>query len=193
MNKKTNYNELYKIAESQSGFFTTKQAKKAGYSWERLSSLSKQKKFQRIERGIYRIMLFPSSQFEDFFIAVLKSGEDSVVSHESALYVYDLSDILPDEIHITIPKNRSRRREGIKYHICRINKNEITSYQGLPITTVERTIADIIRTGMDIHLVNQSIKQAIERGMITRQSLLDETKNFSKTVRKIIHSGLKMV
>ena len=193
MTKKPDYQNLYKIAESQSGFFTSSQAKKAGYSWERLSSLSKQKKFTRIEKGIYRITLFPASPFEDLFIAVLKSGSNSVISHNSALSIYDLSDILPGEIHMIIPQTRSRRRKGIKYHICRISKNEITSYKGLPITTVERTITDGIRSGLDANLIKQAINQGIDRGMITRESLSDQARHYGKNVFEIIHSILNGV
>lgn len=190
MIKKPDYKKLYDIAENQSGFFTSGQAEKAGYSWERLSNLVKSGKFSRMAWGIYRIALFPASPYDDFFVAFLKSGPNSVLSHASALSIYDLSDVLPGEIHLIIPKTRSRRRDGIKYHVCKITKNEITSYRGLPITTVERTIADSIRSGLNDFLIKQAIQQGIDRGMMTRESLIDQAgrsgKKTIETVRAIL-------
>ena len=190
MKEKPNYQGLYEIAESQAGYFTTQQASGAGYSRKDLSALSKRGKFSRMAWGIYRIVLFPATPFDDLFIAVLKSGPNAVISHASALSIYDLSDVLPGEVHVIIPKSRSRRRAGIKYHTCKISKNEITSYKGLPITTVERTITDVFRNGLDPNLVKQATQQAINRGMITRESLSDQArrsgKNTIETIRSIL-------
>ena len=193
MKEKPNYQKLYEIAESQGGYFTTKQAERAGYSRKDLSALSKRRKFSRVAWGIYRITLFPTTSYDDFFMAVLKSGTNSVISHNSALSIYDLSDILPGEIHIIIPQTRSRRRKGIKYHICRISKNEITSYKGLPITTVERAITDGIRSGLDANLIKQATNQGINRGMITRESLSDQARHYSKRTFETIQSILDEV
>jgi predicted transcriptional regulator of viral defense system len=179
MDKKTNYQALYDIAENQAGYFTSEQADKAGYSWERLSRLSKNGKFKRIERGVYRIALFPSSPFEDLFIAILKSSPHAVISHESALTVFDLSDAMPGEIHITIPRTSSRRREGIRHHTKGISKDEITIYQGLRVTTVPRTIIDLIESGFDPIQIKNAIEQAIHRGLIPRNDLLQQAKKKS--------------
>lgn len=188
MKAKPDYKKLYEIAESQAGYFTTKQAARAGYSRKDLSALAKRGKFSRMEWGIYRIALFPATPYDDLFIAVLKSGPNAVISHASALSVYDLSDVLPGEVHVIIPKSRSRRRAGIKYHTCKISKNEITSYQGLPITTEERTITDVMRNGLDPNLVRQAIHQGIDRGMLTRKSLLDQVRHSDKRTLAMIHS-----
>ena len=60
----------------------------------------------------YRLSRFPPSRFEDLFVAWLKCGPKSAISHESALAIYDLSDVLPAEVHITVPRTASRRRRG---------------------------------------------------------------------------------
>ncbi len=190
MTKQTYYQRLYEIAENQSGYFTSNQALSAGYSRPNLYFQAEKGKFIRISKGVYRLSLYPSSPFEDLFIATLKSGPQSVVSHTSALAVYDLSDVLPGEIHITISRNRSRRHAGIKYHTCKISKNEITSYKGLPITTVERTITDVIRNGLDSNLVKQAIHQGINRGMITHASLSGQAGRSGKRAVAMIRSIL---
>ena len=187
MKIKPDYKKLFEIAEPQGGYFTTHQARAAGYSRKDVSSLASSNKFSRIAYGVYRITYYPSTDHEDLIIAILKSGPDAVVSNDSALSVYQLSDVLPGSIHITIPKTRSRRQKGITYHTCRITDQEITSYNGLPITTVERTITDVVRSGLDELLVQQSIDQAIKRGMITTDSLQNQVNKYGKKIKNDIN------
>jgi predicted transcriptional regulator of viral defense system len=186
MDKKPNYQKLYDIAENQAGYFSSSQAKTVGFSWERLSNLTKSGKFHRIEKSIYRISQFPFSSFEDLHIALLKSGPNAVISHETALSLYELSDAMPGEIHITFPRTSSRRRKGIRYHTKTITNKEITSYQGLRVTTVARTIIDLIVSGFEPVQIKKAIDQAIQRGMITKEDLIHEARKKGKMVNKKI-------
>jgi len=183
---KPDYEKLYRIAEPQGGYFTVCQAQEAGYSRKDISSLASNNKFTRVAHGLYRITFFPATKYEDLIIAVLKSGPKAVISHDSALSVYQLSDILPDRIHVTIPGSRSRRPKGIKFHTCKISGEEITSYHGLPITTVERTITDVIRNGLDEHLVKHAIEQSLIQGLITNDSLVNQAARYGRKTQNII-------
>jgi predicted transcriptional regulator of viral defense system len=147
MSAKPDYDQLYEIAEAQAGYFTTRQAKKAGFSGERLSANVKKGRFARDAQGVYRLNHFPGSPHEDLFVAWLRAGPSAVVSHESALSVYELSDVIPSEVHLIVPRTASRRRTGIRQHTNQLQADEITERNGLPITTVERTIADVIVSG----------------------------------------------
>ena len=106
--------QLYEIAEQQAGYFTAAQALEAGYSRPLLSYYTKVGRFDRVHRGVYRLVQFPGSPYEDLFVACLRTGPDSVISHESALAVYELSDVLPGEVHVIVPRTASRRRVGIR-------------------------------------------------------------------------------
>lgn len=188
MNKKPDYKKLYDMAENQAGYFTSTQAKTVGYSWERLSNLTKGEKFRRISKGVYRIVLFPNSRQDDLFLALISSGEKAVLSHETALSLYELSDTMPGEIHITFPRTSSRRRKGIQYHTKAISENEITRYQGLRVTTVPRTIIDLIESGFEPVQIKKAIEQAIQRGMMTKEDLIHEAKNKGKMVSSKLSS-----
>ena len=144
--------KLYQIAEAQAGYFTTGQAEAAGVDRPRLSRFTAAGRLQRVRRGVYRLTHFPRSRYEDLFIAWLETGPDSVISHDSALTLYDLSDALPAAIHVTVPRTASRRRHGLHLHTSQISREEITSYEGLPVTTVARTIADVALAGLSDEL-----------------------------------------
>ncbi len=191
MKAKPNYDRLYEIAESQAGYFTAQQAREAGFSWERLSSNAKRGRFLRIKRGIYRLTHFPGSPHEDLFAAWLRTGPNSAISHESALSVYELSDVLPGEVHVTVPRTASRRRENIRLHTNRLTHDEITIREGLPVTTVERTIADVVTSGLAYEQVRQAIRESLQRGLTTRENLLAQAERRGRRVDRIIRGVLE--
>ncbi len=125
------------------------------------------------------------------FIAWLRTGSNSVISHESALTLYNLSDVLPGEIHIIIPRTASRRRSGLRLHTNQLKPEEITTREGLPVTTAERTIADVAIDGLPRELVVQSINEAIDRGLITREELLAQADYQGGRAKRIIYETLK--
>jgi predicted transcriptional regulator of viral defense system len=193
MTKRPDFNRLYKIAEAQAGYFTARQAHEVGYSRERLSDLSARDQFTRVQQGIYRLPHFPASRFEDLFVAHLRTGPNSVISHDSALAVYDLSDALPSEIHVIMPRTGSRRRDGLRLHTNKIDVEEVTRREGLPITTPSRTIADVIANGLDRELVRQAMEDALRKGLTTRAQLLEQADRHEGRVKKIIQEILEEV
>ena len=182
MNTKPDYDQLYGVAEAQAGYFSANQAQTLGFSYERLSDNVKSHRFLRVRQGVYRLNHFPGSPIEDMFIAWLRAGPSAVISHESALVVYDLSDILPNEIHIIVHRNASRRRKGIRQHTNRLQANEITMRQGLPITTVERTLTDLIATGTAEEQIRLAIQEALQRGLTDREKLLYQAMLFRQQI-----------
>ena len=188
MNPKPNYDHLYDIAENQAGYFVARQARLAGFNWERLSSNVRTGLFLRITRGIYRLSRFPGSPYEDIVVAWLSTGQKGVVSHDSALSMYDLTDIIPDKIHIIVPRTSSHRRKGIRQHTNQVSADEITQREGLPITTVARTISDVASNGLSEEFVVQAIQEGLQRGLTTKAELIQQAKKRSGRIKQIVDS-----
>jgi len=183
--------KLYEIAERQAGYFSSRQAQQAGFSNALLSHHVRSGRFLRLRRGIYRLAHFPEMPHPDLYIVWLSTGEKAVFSHESALLLYGLTDLLPAEIHITVPRTASRRLPGVRFHTARLAPEEITWRQGLPITALPRTIADLIRSGLAEEWVGQAVHQALERGMVSEAALEEEARRHSKRVAAQIRSALE--
>jgi predicted transcriptional regulator of viral defense system len=177
---------LFAVAELQAGYFTTAQAGGAGYSRQLVAHHAAAGNFERVSRGVYRMARYPGTPREDLYVAWLQAGPDAVVSHDSALDVYDLSDIMPSEIHLTLPRTSSRRRTGIRMHTTPLDPTEVTSREGLPITTVARTIVDVIRAGTSTEHVARAIDEALTRGMVTEADLQAQAAARGGRVAKVI-------
>src|SRR3990167_6853483 len=106
-------NKLFEIAESQQGYFTSKQAKTSGYKDNTHPYHVRSGHWIRVYRGIYRLAKFPGSERPDLMIWALwssnRSGQiEGVYSHQTALSIHSLSDILPDKLHMIVPQSFRR-------------------------------------------------------------------------------------
>jgi hypothetical protein len=91
---------LYGVAETQAGFFTTKQAKAAGYAENTYPYHVQAGNWIRDHRGIYRLSKFPQDGRPDLMLWWLWSKNregvsQGVYSHETALSLHDGASLLP--------------------------------------------------------------------------------------------------
>ena len=77
--------------------------------------------------------------------AVLAAGEAAVLSHRDAAAAHALLSADSGPIHITTPRTLTSR-PGLRLHHRRLSPDEITSVEGIPTTTVARTIVDLAAT-----------------------------------------------
>jgi very-short-patch-repair endonuclease len=74
--------------------------------------------------------------------AVLASGPEAVLSHWSAAALWELRSTARERIDVTVP-HRSRSSGRIRRHISQVPDDERTVKEGIPVTSVPRTIFDL--------------------------------------------------
>jgi predicted transcriptional regulator of viral defense system len=167
---------LYDVAASQEGLFTTRQASAAGYSPPLLAHHQNAGRITRIRRGIYRLVHFPPGEHEEFVAAWLWTDTAGVLSHQTALSLHGLSDILPAQIHLTLPQSWGHRRfrvpKGIVLHHADVTPEERTWVGPVPMTSVDRTLNDCALAGLPPDLLRQAALQALFRGLVARPELV---------------------
>ena len=166
---------LYDVAASQEGLFTTRQAMAAGYSPPLLSHHQKAGRITRIRRGVYRLVHFPPGEHEELVAAWLWTDTAGVLSHQTALSLHELSDILPAQVHITLPVAWEHRRlrvpRGFVLHHADIPPRERTWVGAVPVTAVARTLDDCALAGLSPDLLRQAARQALTRGLVAKPDL----------------------
>lgn len=166
---------LYETAAAQEGLFTARQAIEAGYSLPLLVHHRRVGNFARLRRGIYRLVQFPTSDHEDLVTLWLWSEQQGVVSHQNALMLHELSDVLPSQIHLTLPAAWGHRRlrvpDGVVVHHADVSPDDQTWFGAVPITTPRRTLMDCARDGISPELLQQAVKQALARGILSKHDL----------------------
>ena len=158
---------LREIALDQHGLVTTSQAAKEGVPPVELRKMLARRRLERVAHGVYRIPQTPSSEYDQYQLAVLWTGDpNACLSHESALEAWAITDIIPNQIHVTVPRRRRVRRKGGQGYVVHhedLRPDQKTWWEGIPITTVPITIEQCIAAGTQTYL----IKQALERGART--------------------------
>ncbi|MDB6044743.1 MAG: hypothetical protein JWM63_3294 [Gammaproteobacteria bacterium] len=166
---------LYDVAATQEGLFTTRQAAAAGYSPPLLAHHQKAGRIARIRRGIYRLVHFPPGEQEELVTAWLWTEAKGVLSHQTALWLHSLSDVLPGQIHLTLPLTWRHRRfrvpEGLVLHHADVPLEERTWVGAVPVTSTRRTLNDCALAGLSPDLLRQAAKQALGRGLVTKTEM----------------------
>jgi predicted transcriptional regulator of viral defense system len=166
---------LGEIAEGQEGYFSAAQAANAGIDRHRLQRLTAQGIIERDSRGTYRFPLFPIGDRAELWRAVLwpSLGRGDVLgtlSHGTALSLYDVSTINPSRIDITLPRSLRLRREvprAYRVHFRDYDATETAKLNGLPATTLFRTLLDLILDSSESQFVSEALDSASKKGLLT--------------------------
>jgi len=189
---------LFDFAEQQQGLFTTKQAKAAGFAENTHPYHVQAGNWVRERRGIYRLALFPAADRPDLVLYALWSRNrdeevEGVYSHQTALSLYDLSDLNPAKLHMTVPAGFRRNSEipGILVlHYADLPENDVQTGSGFKFTRPLRTILDLIESGtVERNFIRQALRQAVDRGLITRQQI--RSTHMNGPARKIVQEALR--
>lgn len=172
---RTRFDDLVTFADEQDGLFTAEQARESGFTDSVLSRLAQRGRIERTGRGVYRIPYVPINRLSQYREAVLwarahRGPERVALSHETALVVYGISDANPAAIHLTIPKAARLRRESpraVVLHRDELPDGDVTVIEGLPVTSVARTVADLLHAGGRLDFVGQAITDARREGYIS--------------------------
>ncbi len=169
---------LYELAADQAGYFSASQARELGFTTARLQYHVNTGKLVRPRRGVFRLSQYPSSPLEEYVVHWLWSGKQGVFSHETALMLHDLSDALPAVANMTLPASWSRRRlrvpPGLRVHFAEVGEDDRMWLEHVPLTTPRRTLEDCVREEVSPELIEQALREARKRGLITPR--------FSKTL-----------
>jgi predicted transcriptional regulator of viral defense system len=189
--------ELFKLADQQAGYFTAAQARALGYS-DRIQHYHKhQGNWLEAGWGLYRLRDYPHSEHQDLVRLSLwsrsKKGQpQAVVSYDTALRLYQLSDWMPSQYHLTVPPGfRKKPPAGVVLHKNRLEPSDLEDHGLYRITTPLRTLLDLAADGFSLEHLEVALQQALNRGLIRRKALEQALPQFPKTVRPLVKQGLQ--
>ncbi len=169
--KRTDLAGLEAIALAQGGYFDRSDAHAHGITDALLSYHVKAKRFERSFPGIYRLRTAPLSPRDEYLLAWVWTNYRGAISHESALALYDLSDVMPNQVHVTVPRGFHRDAVPFRVHLSPLPPEEVQRYDGVLATKPARSIVDSAAAGTDPEQIHQAVGEAISRGLITSDQL----------------------
>lgn len=166
------WDELLTTAAGQHGYFTSAQAATAGISRRALTWRADHGSAARVGYGLYRLPHWPAEANDELY-ALQARAPFGTFSHETALSLLGLSDIIPTTIHFTIPESsRLGARAGIRLHRSRHRADQDrTLRDGLWVNNTRRALLDSARIGSDPDQLMDAAREARDRAMLTSEDI----------------------
>jgi hypothetical protein len=174
---------LADVAAGQWGLFTTAQAAQAGLSVQAVSRLAAKGVAERLRHGVYRLSGAPPHEHADLQALWLSldpsvpgweridGDPGAVISHGSAARLHGLGDLDAVWMEITAPVRRQLRDPHVRVHVARLTRDDWSVREGLPVTTVLRTVVDLAHAGVDGGHLAGVLRDAIATHQLDRAAL----------------------
>ena len=162
---------LEEHALRQGGYFDRGDAREHGLSDRLLAYHCQTGRFERAFPGVYRVRRAPIAENDQYLQAWVWSNYRGAISHESALELYELSDVMPVQVHLTVPPDFGRRSASFVLHWSELSESDVTTREGVQVTTPARSIVDAAAYGLGPEQVHAAVRQAITRAMTNADQL----------------------
>ncbi|HEX8753568.1 MAG TPA: type IV toxin-antitoxin system AbiEi family antitoxin domain-containing protein [Solirubrobacterales bacterium] len=143
---------IAELAERQHGVVGWAQLRDLGLADNSIGWRVRSGRLHRLSRGVYAVGHRLVSRDGHWMAAVLAAGRGrvdlenpaagAVISHRSAAALWGIWAYAGGSIHVTTP-HKSRSSGAIRRHFAKLPSDEVTVEDGIPVTTVSRTIFDL--------------------------------------------------
>ncbi len=185
---------LEEYAAAQHGYVTRAQAAQAGVGDVLLLRLVTDDYLERWEHGIYRFRGTPDLLWAGVWTAWLRLDPEhdaverarhpnEIARGPTAASVYEVGDLQPEPYQFWTASRRRIRRPDVRLRTGRPPDQDIAVVEGLPLTTPERTVAEMVADGYDLGHVADIIRDAIHRRLLDRSGLLER---LSATLARVL-------
>src|SRR5215204_4562930 len=182
---------LFDVADQQAGYFTARQALEAGYDYPLQHYHRERGHWTQVGHGLFRLNRYPERENEDLVRLYLwnrdREGKpQAVVSHETALRLYDLSDLMPKKVHLSVPRGfRKLSPRGVALHKQDLAEGDIYEWNGFSDTTPLKTILDVARSReVSPEHLESAVREAVVRGLVRRKRLHEELSRLEDDERR---------
>jgi hypothetical protein len=150
-----------RVATLQHGVVTVAQLAEAGIDKDGVSWRVQAGRLHRLYRGVYAVGHRSLSWRGRWLAAVLAAGDGAVLSHTSAVALWQFLRPIQGPVHVTVGAAvRRKARPGLEIHRSRtLTARDVTRRHGIAVTTAARTIDDI-RGEVEAHLFRRALRQA---------------------------------
>lgn len=180
------FEQLEKMAKENSGVLIANAAVEAGISRTSLADFVRKNEYERVGRGVY---CSPECWRDELYLLQLRCPK-TVYSHETALFLLDMTDQEPMQYTVTAnngynPSHLSAK--GIKVFTVKkdlfdLGLTELDTPFGHTVSVygLERTLCDMIRSRneMEIRSVQEALKQYARRKDKNLHKLMEYAKLF---------------
>jgi predicted transcriptional regulator of viral defense system len=93
-----------------------------------------------------------------------------VLSHATALDLWDVSDINPSKVHITVPRAHRTQRQvpnGYVIHREDLPEEDIAAIEGIPVVTLALAVEQCAAAHIGLDLLEQAVRTGRAHGLLS--------------------------
>jgi very-short-patch-repair endonuclease len=148
----------------QHGVVSRRQMLGLGLSDDVIDAWVRDGRIFRVQRSVYSLGHAYLDAQGRIHAAVLACGPGAVASHRSAAYLLRIGERAPLVVDVIAPGQRGRGIDGIRFHAAPYPaRHELVLVDGIPCTTVARTIVDLAGTYGETELADTVERAAAAR------------------------------
>jgi predicted transcriptional regulator of viral defense system len=159
------------LADRQHGRVSRRQLLALGLGKHAIDHLVRRRRLHPEYRGVYAVGYARPTRRGRWMAALLAGGEGAVLSHRSAAALWGLCPPRAGEVEVSMPRVR-QPQQGIRFYRNAPAPDEITTVDGIPVTTVPRTLFDLAAVA-DRRELERALNEADVLGLRDRLSLDD--------------------
>lgn len=184
MKKSDNIRELEYLASSQWGLFTTAQAASLGVGRTQVSRMAEAGTIEAVRRGVYRYTVGEETSrlyakaawlscYPKLTAAERLRGRphDAVFACATAASLHGIGDFHEDPYTFIVRRRRQTSVADLSFHLWELDESDVTYVDTLPVTTMERTVADLVRERHDPDHIMRTAQAALFEGADGRRLL----------------------
>jgi very-short-patch-repair endonuclease len=137
--------EIVDLVRRQHGVVTHGQLTSLGVGRRTINRWLESGRLRAVHRDVYAYGPRPLAKRGKWLAAVLAMGPGAFLSHRSAAALWGMAGDRP-KVDVNAPRGRQvqpGRASGIKVHRCKFDPGEVTTRDGIPVSTVARTLFDL--------------------------------------------------
>jgi hypothetical protein len=176
---------IAKLADRQHRVVARWQLVRMGFHPDAIEARVARGRLYRIHQGVYAVGHRKLEWRGVLIAAVLAYGPGAVLSHRSAARLWGIRPNNRRDVDVTVPSRGAHRRPGIQPHSVRhLDPCDVTTIDGIPVTTLPRTLLDLAEVAPKDHVV-KALTEA------ERQQIIDLTALNELLARSPGRRGLK--
>jgi hypothetical protein len=171
---------LRTLATDNAGYFTAKQALELGFDYPAQWHHRQTGAWEEVGRGLFRLRSHAGGPFDTLAWLSLWSHNragvaQAVVSHQTALAVFELSDLMPRHTDLSVPPGfRKTPPPGVVLHRAVVSERDTEDHGSFRVTTPLRTLCDVAQMAtLSPEHLSQATHEALLRGLVRRGALLE--------------------
>ena len=149
---------------------TRRQLQALGLSDRAIDGRLRRAQLHEVFRGVFVLGTRRISRRGRWIAAVLAGGEGALLSHRSAARLWRVIPLASKSVDVTCPPGRVVRRKGIVAHESVVAADERMVIDGIPVTSIFRTIFDLAAV-LHLRELERAFHEAEVRGLTDRVSL----------------------